>query len=391
MPDASNESSAEPTPTSKASRLDYSPPPPPTRMRRAVSHVRRWARDTFSREQLVAAVKQLAWVAPLTILIWVYAEREQQTTDADVRFPVEVHSNDPNVYVRLSEPGDGYAAADFTGPRSRLEKLRRTLGPGMVPVRFEMPADRKIGDHQFPLTAVVSRDPRFEGVTISKGVPRNVTVQLDSFSEESLPVEIRKEDREVFEEVVVNPPAVKVRMPKRARDATKNLAAYVDLSALDRTPGRKSNISGVRVVLSGVPDGQPGVTIEPKTVSVSLTVRQPDQEFPLGSASLPIQVAGPTAITDNTVVKFDPRALNNVVLVGPSEVIRRFKSEGPTGIGAYVTLDQEDVSAGGAPQKEVWFRLPVGVKVKSVNGVPVTDAQPLTVGVTVTKNQSDGN
>src|SRR5688572_16294126 len=41
------------------------------------SATRRWARDTFSREQIISSLKSLAWVAPLTVLIWIYAEREQ--------------------------------------------------------------------------------------------------------------------------------------------------------------------------------------------------------------------------------------------------------------------------------------------------------------------------
>src|SRR4051794_13162755 len=60
--------------------------------------VRRWARDTFNREQFVAGLKQLMWVAPLTILIWIYAEREQQV-DGDVRVTVEVHAGDPKLAV----------------------------------------------------------------------------------------------------------------------------------------------------------------------------------------------------------------------------------------------------------------------------------------------------
>ena len=45
--------------------------------RRWVAVVRRWFRDTFSREQLVSALRSLIWVAPLTVLIWIYAESEQ--------------------------------------------------------------------------------------------------------------------------------------------------------------------------------------------------------------------------------------------------------------------------------------------------------------------------
>src|SRR5688572_2465165 len=78
----------------------------PSVLRRSIGTVRRWARDTFSRDQLVAGVKQLAWVAPLTLLIWVYAEREQQD-DETLRFPVTVSSTNPQFHARLVDPIDG--------------------------------------------------------------------------------------------------------------------------------------------------------------------------------------------------------------------------------------------------------------------------------------------
>ena len=177
MPDKRNETSdADADRRRRRRRCDYSPPRRAAAgTHRVTAATRRWARDTFSREQFVAALKQLAWVAPLTVLIWVYAEREQRTTDANVRFTVEVHSNNPKVFVRLLEPNDGYVSADLTGARSQLDKLRRDLGGGAHAVRFEVPADRKDGEHQFPLTFVVGRDARFAGVTAQQRACRGTS------------------------------------------------------------------------------------------------------------------------------------------------------------------------------------------------------------------------
>src|SRR5688500_925653 len=63
--------------------------------RRSSALVRRWARDTFNREQLLSSLRALAWVAPLTLLIWIYAEREQQLPGT-ARFQIVVKSADPN-------------------------------------------------------------------------------------------------------------------------------------------------------------------------------------------------------------------------------------------------------------------------------------------------------
>src|SRR5687767_8010187 len=70
--------------------------------RRSVGAVRRWARDTFSREQLLASMKALAWVAPLALLIWIYAEREQQDKQ-QASFQVTVRSADASQTARIKD------------------------------------------------------------------------------------------------------------------------------------------------------------------------------------------------------------------------------------------------------------------------------------------------
>src|SRR5436305_9069569 len=60
---------------------------------RSMPWVRRWVRNTFTRDQIASGLRSLLWVAPLTVLIWIYAEREQ-TTNAPVNIPIEVVSTD---------------------------------------------------------------------------------------------------------------------------------------------------------------------------------------------------------------------------------------------------------------------------------------------------------
>src|SRR5688500_9862212 len=86
--------------------------------------VRRWARGTFTRENLVSGAKTLAWVVPLTVLIWVYAEREQLIPEQSVPIPINVTSGDPSRVVTLLHPPDKMILADLEGPRSRIDAVR---------------------------------------------------------------------------------------------------------------------------------------------------------------------------------------------------------------------------------------------------------------------------
>src|SRR5881392_2688309 len=80
------------------------------------TNLRRWFTRTFTLENLFVTLKTLAWVTPLTILIWVYAEREQ-VTSRPVTIPIAVKSVDPNRIVRLRS-GDESVSAQISGPNA---------------------------------------------------------------------------------------------------------------------------------------------------------------------------------------------------------------------------------------------------------------------------------
>src|SRR6478609_9248925 len=90
--------------------------------RRWASVVRRWFRETFSREQLLSSLRSLIWVAPLTVLIWIYAEREQ-VEPASATFPIEVRSGSPGQQVaRLADSRGSTVLATIRGPKAKVSQ-----------------------------------------------------------------------------------------------------------------------------------------------------------------------------------------------------------------------------------------------------------------------------
>src|SRR4051794_8615574 len=63
---------------------------------------RSWARRALARDRVVGSLRTLLWVAPLTLLIWVYAEREQTASVANVKVGIDVTSTDPGTLVTLA-------------------------------------------------------------------------------------------------------------------------------------------------------------------------------------------------------------------------------------------------------------------------------------------------
>src|SRR4051812_30244783 len=96
------------------------------------SSAARWLRRTATLENLFATLRTLAWVAPLTILIWIYAEREQVAT-REVTIPISVHSSDPSRVATLLMSGQG-VTAHLVGPRGQVDQVYDIITrPGDAP------------------------------------------------------------------------------------------------------------------------------------------------------------------------------------------------------------------------------------------------------------------
>jgi hypothetical protein len=352
----------------------------PGRTQRNMALVRRWMRDTFSKEQLLSGLRQLAWVAPLTVLIWVWAEREQQIKETNFRFAIEVTPSNPKFAVRLREPADGYVTLDLVGSRNRIEDLRREMGSrGPAPIRFEVP-DRKEGEHQFSVKNVIERDPRFTAVDVTGSSPSLLSVYVDPIQEDVVTVKVREEDKALFEGVVFNPPKVRVKMPAAVRAKVKTgdeIFAYANLSSVvDRTPGRKQEISGVRVSIPGADAEE--AAIEPAAVSVSLTAVERAKELLIKKVAVLQTVAN--KLDEGVTIKYDPLVLFDVRVSGPPEAIDKIDPAGSAAVMAQVLIENTDVDKG-LMKKQVRYLLPEGVKIHP-------DDAKREVEVTVTSNST---
>src|SRR5687768_7470823 len=160
---------------------------------RAIAAPKRWVRETiaetFTKEQFISAFKSLLWVAPLTVLIWIYAERAQLTDLTNYPITVEVKNKDPKKLAILVTPPDGQISVDLSGPRAQLDALRDSLDPraGYGPIVIEVPGDLPPGRHQIP-SSLVSDEQRFESVSVDGSSPAYLEVMIDPIVEREVPV-----------------------------------------------------------------------------------------------------------------------------------------------------------------------------------------------------------
>lgn len=293
---------------------------------------RSWARDTFSRESLVSSLKSLAWVAPLTVLIWVYAERQQDVTTPPVPVAITVQTGDPTRVVKLADLANNTIHIVLEGPQAGVEKVKDWLQSATIPI--EVPGGLTPGEHPIALLSDLNGLPRIKdnGVTIKNCEPSEATVAVDLIGNVDLAVKVRPEDAKTLgAPPIFNPAKVRLFGPqhvldnaaRRARAQNQPLVAFVNLESFKpqlAEPGKHS-LSAVPVSPS-VPMDDPNVHIAPTAVSADVEVTdKAERTYTLPYlrvlAAYP-RDAGPKA--DQYKVVFDP-TITNVTVTGPEQQI----------------------------------------------------------------------
>src|SRR4051794_11500101 len=222
--------------------------------RRAAALVRRWARDTFNRESFVSSLRSLLWVAPLTLLIWIYAEREQQASGT-ARFQIVVKSADPTQIATFMSSTDQNVMATLKGPKARLDEATEKLDPrsNSGAVQILVDGNRPPGQYEVDILAQIQRDYRLDGsgITVQDCQPRHVRVDVDALQEREL--EVRADPQARFQSPpVFDPPSVKVTVPASMLRAAKG-EVYAKANFPPLTPGPHS-LKAVPLTVEGLPD-----------------------------------------------------------------------------------------------------------------------------------------
>ena len=290
--------------------------------RRSAAMARRWARDTFNREQLLSSLRALAWVAPLTLLIWIYAEREQQVPGT-ARFQIAVRSADPTQVAGFVNPSDQNVMANLKGPKARLDKALEQLDPrsGGGPVVILIDGNRPPNQYEIDILAQIQKDHRLEqnGITVEDCQPRNVRVDIDALQEVELVVKADPQAR-YLAPPAFDPPSVKLTAPAAAIRAAKGeLYAKANLPPLSPGP---HTIKAVPVTVEGL---DPKVQPKPSTVSATVEVGQADVPFDIASVPVFPTIAVDQQTLQSYTLRHD-QFLSNVRVYGPPEKIRQLET-----------------------------------------------------------------
>jgi hypothetical protein len=313
---------------------------------------RRWWATTFTRQGFMDALRNLAWVAPLTILIWIYAEREQIGTPTLPDVTIQIVGS--NLFVT---PDQSHVSLALKGPQNGLETVQLALGklPGLqidisnIPGRGHQHIN--VMDHIQNLSLF-----RDTGVSVTKVEPGDIDVDVDDFVYQPIPVQNPPNATNLESTTHYEPSTVKAHGPKSVINGLMKqgtLAAYADLESVGTlTPGQHDQIVGVSLAAKDT-----SITLEPSSVKAFLDVGAQDETMKV--PSMPILVKAPPDLVNAYEVKLAVPSATDITVIGPPKQLALIGTTiVPT---AVLTITTDDIDN---PQpKQLDYQLPAQVKV----------------------------
>lgn len=371
MPDNSTTNSLGPRTDRPTAR------PKPSFSRRFATASRAWARSTFSRESLVSSFKTFLWVAVLTPLIWIYAEREQLATQPNVQIKVQPHNADPSRVVTFGEMGGNSTitvSADLSGPHGRLEQVQKQLEAAGT-VQIEVGSSLDAGPHRIS-TRSIGNDLLFvtNGVTVTNFVPSEVTVYIDPIETRELPVQAPNEIRNSIAKISFEPKNVRVSAPASFFRKNPGLFPRAELQSADSPGSHEESVS----VAPSIPD--PHLTISPPAVIARYDVRKKDVIVTI--LSMPVWATYPPAEAWKTYYADFPATIQNIRVIGPEETLQRMLNDSTFQpkphasfdvVSADPPIDITHPDQGGPYTAKLHFELPPGVQLVAENKEPMIE------------------
>lgn len=325
-----------------------------TRSRSAgiLNALRRQRRNWFTLDRVREFGTTLALVVPLTLLIWVWAEREQNVPSEKMLFIIDVRSFDPTKTMSIVRDGTTSEAVtvELTGPRSGLDAIREAIAENPSKSRLNVevtePLEPSAEPYRISIGSRLNQQEIFEsnGVSVQGTEPATAQVLVDRVVERELEVKLRPDLASRVESAEFNPQTVKVSGPERVitqLEAQGKLVAELELSTqsqiMSARPGTEIVLGQERIR----PIVGTGVNLVTQQISGGkLKMSQKERGV---IRSMAVFIAKPALYEGQYSVTGMPLTLTNVPVTGPMDVLKRLEADEITPKPfALITIVRED-------------------------------------------------
>jgi len=315
---------------------------------------RRWWATTFTRQGMMDALRNLAWVGPLTVLIWVYAEREQVDTQQYPDVPVQIVGNNLAI-----TPDYATISIKLKGPQDGRERVEAALGkPGL---KIDIGSTTARGNQSINVMDHIQNLPLFSanGVSVTEVTPAEIETRVDDIIDQSIPVQSPPSVTNLENTTHYEPSVVKAHGPKSEINShlkQGDLIAYADLQSVETlTPGHHEQTVDVYIASKDT-----SITLDPPTVKAFLDVRSKDVTKVI--PSMVIWITAPENVFNDYDISEVPVTVPNTTVTGPPDEVESLDKTPPTAVLRITSDDYEHEQP-----KQLSYDLPPGVTVSKAD------------------------
>lgn len=329
--------------------------------------------------------RTLVWVAPLTLLIWVWAQDQQIEGAAQQNVPLRItHVDGERVLLRLGDDGASpverltLSGVTFQGPRIGLSEILLRLSDNLDPPLFDLkldlpPVDRVAIDLRNQINNLdVLQDA---GVSVVEVTPAQLYLRVEERQEiEARVVADPDTPYAVAGQVLFDPPTVTLQGPSSAIQAIQDAAASAATTSAATTSAAAPPIPTVLAELPGdapvgesvirdvplrLPPDADDLTLSRSTVRATFT-RAAEVPVRTTLQRVLVRESTPAAMSGQFLVEIDTTVINNVTIEGPADVVARIQ-RGDIGVEAHLVLDRDDQDLREPTRRRLSITLPPNV------------------------------
>jgi len=325
----------------------------------------RWIRRHFTRDAVLDFLKTFVWVAPLSVLIWIYADKNTENTEGKQPIAFQIVVKDPSKVVTLLNNTERLVTADLKGSRARLDSVKSKLKPGEVSIQIDVPENQSLGPTNLQLALSIQNAPLFReyGIYVTNVTPSSIPVVVDKLEKLTVNVVPPDDAANLGSPPIFLPREVTLTAPAsliaQARAQNQPIQAIADLSqnAELKQPGKHEAVVPIRASIYGE-----HVALDRAAVTVAIEIKANDKQGTI--RSMPVKLDGFKTYFDEVDVQcaaFVP----NIRISGPADLVDRLTSTGTDKLDSYaiLSIDRFQDPPGKSGSKPLKFSLPPGVSV----------------------------
>ena len=298
----------------------------------------------------------------LTGLIWVFADqadRREATRSVQLRL---LPAPGSDLVAQFLDPQTGRLSVRVRGTNRALQNLGASGSESPVLVDWRLSSDYPLGRSTQEMRSLLGDSPEFAGVALADVYPPQVTIMVDRFVLQELPIRVPEGAYAFAGEPRIDPPSATVRiresvwkeLPVEARQLQLALDNY-----LRRQP--EGQLLSFQAALPTQLAGR-AVMVDPPTVQVNLTLQERSSERKLAPVVVKFAVASELWGAYRPELRDPSMERLEITVVGSQDALAQLTAQDVLGI---IDVTSDDV----APQGEFGFKRPVfilppGVRLK---------------------------